>query len=293
MVDSILNFFTRVPQVAQLLQRRRMRERFPHEMALLEGRSRTTSSRQSVVLYTQHKCASVYTRDIFRDLALESGMIPVNYEQIIFQGEVTESDKDRIYGSGGQALYPTRGYSFAPVRAYHAGIHDLEAYRLVLMLRDPRDVLVSFYFSMAFSHSVPQADTGSRATVLAEREVATVANIDDYVMEKSDFFLQTYENYLQHVFDRPNALFVTYEEMISDFASWLQKIIRHTGFAPSAETVERLIRDSNFQVDVEDPLKHRRQVSPGDHRRKLRPETIDKLNQRFEPVLLRLGYRLD
>lgn len=285
-----MNIIARIPQVAEVLRRRRMRGRYPNEMALLEGKSRTTSSRQSVVLFTQHKCASVYTHDIFCTLALESGMMPASYEHIIFDGEVTQADRDRIYGSGGSALYPTRGYSFAPIRGFHAGIHDLDAYRLVLMLRDPRDALVSFYFSMAYSHSVPQGKTESRATVLAERERATGVNIDDYVLEKSGFFLQTYENYLQHILDRPNTLFVTYEQMIDDFAAWLQKIIQHTGFSPTEEVVARLVRESNFQVNVEDPLKHRRQVAAGDHRRKLHPETIEKLNQRFEIVLLRLGY---
>lgn len=287
---AVRNVLERIPPAAELLRRRRMRRRFPNEMALLEGRSRPDGSGTSVVLFTQHKCASVYTRELFRTLALDSGLIPVNYENLVFNGEVLPHERERIYGAGGKAVYPERGYCFAPIRAWHAGIPDPESYRTVLMLRDPRDVLVSFYFSMAYSHSVPEADTAVREHVLAERETAAVADIDSYVIERSGFFLETYENYLQNVFGRPNVLFVTYEQMVGDYEGWLDRVVEHCGFTPSPATRERLVRESNFQVDQEDPTRHRRQVTPGDHRRKLRPETIEALNQRFAKVLESLGY---
>ena len=287
---TVRTVLERIPPASELLRRRRMRRRFPNEMALLEGRSRPPGSGTSVVLFTQHKCASVYTREVFRTLACDSGLIPVNFENLVFNGQVSPRERERIYGAGGKAVYPERGYCFAPIRAWHAGIPDPENYRTVLMLRDPRDVLVSFYFSMAYSHSVPEADRTMREQVLAERQTATGADIDSYVIERSGFFLETYENYLRHVFGRPNVLFVTYEQMVADFEGWLNRVVEHCRFTPSPATRERLVRESNFEVEKEDPTRHRRQVTPGDHRRKLRPETIEALNQRFATVLETLGY---
>ncbi|QKD83329.1 hypothetical protein HPC62_14990 [Thermoleptolyngbya sichuanensis A183] len=42
---------------------------------------------------------------------------------------------------------------------------------------------------------------------------------------------------------------------------------------------------ADFQVEDEDVYRHKRQVLPGDHTRKLQPETIAVLNEKFAEVL--------
>lgn len=267
-----------------------MRRRYPSEMALFERRSRSSSTHPSVVLFTLHKCASVFTRDIFRALATDTALVPVNFDGLAFGGELTPAERERIFLRPSPELYPVRGYCFAPFRYFHAGIPDISPYRVVLMLRDPRDVLVSFYFSMAQSHRTPAAQTMSREILLNEREAASRCSIDQYVVEKAPEFVATYESYLAYVFGKPNVLFTTYEQMIASFEPWLQSIINHCGFTPSSATIQSLVSAAKVGVETEDPSKHIRQVTPGDHRRKLKPETIAALNAQFVSVMDRLGY---
>jgi len=158
------------------------------------------------------------------------------------------------------------------------------------MLRDPRDVLVSFYFSMLASHAVPTAANTSREVLLRERSQAAQMDVDSYVLSKCADVKRTCENYLSAVLDHPNVLFVTYEQMVSDFPQWLNRIVEHGGFTPSEATMQRLISESNFEVTQEDPTRHVRQITPGDHRRKLKAETITSLNKELQTVLERLGY---
>jgi hypothetical protein len=47
---------------------------------------------------------------------------------------------------------------------------------------------------------------------------------------------------------------------------------------------------ADFKVSSEDIYKHKRQVTPGDHKRKLKPETIDILNQKTAEVLKLYDY---
>jgi hypothetical protein len=259
-------------------------------MALIEGHSKPRSDHPSILFFTQHKCASVLTNYVMRLLALDSRLIPINYDFFVFQGQADEAAKNWIYSSGGKSAFPESGYSFAPIRTWHAGIPPIDNYRVVLMLRDPRDVLVSFYFSMAKSHALPLIEAMSRDTIMRERASAEASTIDDYVIERAPELLDRYRNYINHVMGRPNVLFLRYEEMVSDFSGWLNRVIAHCELRPQPATLTHLLSSTNFTVDREDPTKHVRQVTPGDHKRKLRPETIVRLNEIFAEVLQPLGY---
>jgi hypothetical protein len=78
--------------------------------------------------------------------------------------------------------------------------------------------------------------------------------------------------------------------MVRDFAGWLNQIIEYWGATPSSRTVRRLIRQADFSVRKEDKYSHKRQVQPGDHRRKLKPQTIERLNSVFADIPRQLGY---
>jgi hypothetical protein len=78
--------------------------------------------------------------------------------------------------------------------------------------------------------------------------------------------------------------------MVRDFESWLGQILRFWGLPTNTPTVKTLIAEADFTVSREDPNSHKRQVQPGDHRRKLKAETIDQLNEIYAEVLDKLGY---
>ena len=55
--------------------------------------------------------------------------------------------------------------------------------------------------------------------------------------------------------------------------------------------VDELIKSNSFQNKKEDIHSHIRNIYPGDHKRKLKPETIEILNEEFESVLKILDYK--
>jgi hypothetical protein len=65
------------------------------------------------------------------------------------------------------------------------------------------------------------------------------------------------------------------------------------GGPPSLEKLHAQLYNKHkdeFTVDQEDIYSNKRQVTPGDHRRKLKPETIEHLNQVFADILQALNY---
>ena len=81
--------------------------------------------------------------------------------------------------------------------------------------------------------------------------------------------------------------------MVEDFNAWLKKIIDFFQFNPSKKVISKILENSSFRVDNEDVYSHKRQVSPGDHRRKLKKETIDILNSQYKDILNALDYPLN
>ena len=195
---------------------------------------------------------------------------------------------------------------FGPIRFFLPS-RVLGQANIVLHLRDPRDVLTSMFFSYCFMHKGPvAADTGFR------KEVAE-AGIDKFVLDMSganfvryegDYgtggnfkrhignVLDRYERYLREVAGETNAVLVSYEEMVLDFPSWLRKIVDRFEIQDAEETYRFVAarHAAAVQPTAENIWSHKRKVTPGDYREKLKPETIAELNRRFGEVLNALGY---
>lgn len=168
------------------------------------------------------------------------------------------------------------------------GIPNFEDYLVLLVIRDPRDILVSHYFSTAYSHPLPgQAKLSS---FMERRQFALSSGVDDYVLAMSKELQKRYERYLDLV-DKPNVHLTTYEHMIQDFPSWLDDVLIHCELDVSTQLKYALIKEADAAHRTkEDVSQHRRRVIPGDHKRKLQQETVDRLNATFSSVLVRFGY---
>jgi hypothetical protein len=80
--------------------------------------------------------------------------------------------------------------------------------------------------------------------------------------------------------------------MVLSFPSWLRKILSAFQL-PVGEKSFRGVADRyahTVEPEEEDVRSHKRRVTPGDYKNKLRPKTIRQLNEKFEGVLDALGY---
>ncbi len=196
---------------------------------------------------------------------------------------------------------------FGPIR-FFVPTRALDTASIILHLRDPRDVLVSMFYSYCYMHE------GEIERHTGYRKAVAEAGIDGFVLDmvgepfygyRGDYgigsrykkhvgnVLDRYQRYLEELLDRPNTIVVSYEEMVLAFPSWLEKIV--SGFdLPDPDETRAVVtaRHANSVAaeGEEDVWSHKRKVTPGDHREKLQAETIRQLDKIFASVLERLGY---
>jgi hypothetical protein len=183
------------------------------------------------------------------------------------------------------------GCMFGPFRnpAVLDRLTDLSRRKILVMLRDPRDVLTSHYFSVAISHAAPENPL-LVPQFQKRRQRCAAIGIDAHVREKTPSFVTRYRKYCEHLQLNPNLLLLRYEEMIADFGQWLDRIIDYWDLPVDQFTRHRFAAMADFDVDRENVHSHKRQVQPGDHRRKLHPDTVHWLTDQFAEVLGILGY---
>jgi hypothetical protein len=163
----------------------------------------------------------------------------------------------------------------------------------VLLVRDPRDALVSDYFSTAFTHGIPEpfGDADDTHTLLTgKRAEATSMSIDEWVVHHATGFNAALTAYAP-IMSSPTTLLLRYEDVIFAKADMIRTIVSHVGWHADEELIGHILVWAEQQPEDEDPHRFVRQVTPGDHRRKLKWSTIARINRLLRPAMRLYGYR--
>lgn len=161
--------------------------------------------------------------------------------------------------------------------------------RKIFLVRDPRDALVSEYYSNAFSHSLPKSGSGT-SVIKRERERARLTEIGDYALERVDHLNRTISGY-RGLLDDPSVLVLKYEDVVFKKADWIARIASHYGWKVSDQLIDNILSWADVRPDTEDPNAFVRHVAPGDHLQKLSPAMIAQINGRLSSVWDSLGYK--
>jgi hypothetical protein len=262
-----------------------------------------------------HKCASTWVSDVVRDLAAAVGLAcGVVHDASIGAAELAALvDRHRL---------AVRGWT----NARSDGLAALRPYRGFHVVRDPRDVCVSAYYSHLASHPL----TPDWPELARIRELLSGLDKDEGLLFEIGYLNGVFQAMASFSPCDPDVLEVKMEDLVDDPGAGFVEICRFLGLCgPKAsvagpvarlvrtlegrarralglrratgrlapEEVRRIVRRHGFAEKtrgrprgVEDLQSHYRSGVAGDWQRHFGPRHREEFERRYGELLVRLGY---
>lgn len=242
----------------------------------------------SCYVFAFPKSGSVPLNDITHAMMTESGIPVVDIPAFCHMNGIALGnvlfDIDQIFRPKGYCYSGFRG-----VPPNMRGVLNQLSGNKILMVRDPRDMLVSFYYSIKFSHFFPEAATVQFSYLLNDARDSAVESIDRFCISNSYIYSSCFRDYLE-LLDNSAVKILRYEDVVFDKLSLARTIRDWFSLDINSTRLNELVEPFNVFPMDERPHEHIRQVHPGDHKRKLQPATIEILNAALEKFIRRFDY---
>jgi SHS2 domain-containing protein len=241
---------------------------------------------ESVYFYTLHKCASSLFSVVLKKVR---GLRLVDYADRFYNGQpiecVTFKEKGFIYG-------PIRLSTDRPSAIYELLIEPASRTDFIrdkiaiFLIRDPRDILVSSYYSFGYTHkfsAVKEIEEQQRQA----RERIRCKTIDTFALEIANATLNHF-----HIIDRLSqacnrGIVLKYEDMIDNWETFSSELTRYLDIG--RKTLRHIYKETR-PLENESGTGFRRSGKPGAYKDKLLTSTVDALNVAFASVLPRFHY---
>jgi len=258
---------------------------FETELALIQGEHENTCTSPSIIHFSFNRAATQYVKSILTRCAIENGVVPVSIHEYAFHTNFPfldhlSAEEMEEY----KHIFKKEGYIYSVFGGMVENIPHIESYKIVFVTRDPRDILVSRYYSHVFSHTIPDMKGERQDHFILKRAEANASTIDEYVITESNNLYNSYMRYKYLLLNKYDDIYITsYEKMVTEFDQWLYSLIKYCEFRLSQKFIDSLIVGHERRKPKKENIhNHTRKGLPGDYMKKLKPETITYLNNKFD-----------
>lgn len=238
-------------------------------------------SLKSVYLFSFHKSGSTLMDNMVREYCRQMGVPTFSLFNFIFDSGISTHEvmNDTL------VCFSRTGRIYTGFRHFPHFDLDLRGSPCVLLVRDPRDMLVSMYYSVSKSHVLPRKNLLLRR----KRQEAAAMGIDEFVLDKAGQYLNHFHRYQKKL---PTDTLSTYryEDVIYEKEAWLKDLVETMSLPQDQDLIKKIARQFDIFPKREEQEKHIRQVHPGNYKTKLKPQTIDTINDSLEEFLRHYDY---
>jgi hypothetical protein len=243
------------------------------------------ASHESVYFYTFHKCAStLFSRYVLKNV---QGLRHVDYAGEIFRGKkpsIVFQPKGCIYGP--IRLSARQHEVYCSLVQPTSRLEFVKDKLAIFMVRDPRDILISAYYSFGYTHGFSPVQEIRNRQVEMRKELQS-KTIDEYVLERAVSIRDNFETVSRLSQACERSVVLRYEDMIDNWELFASDLTKYITIKPA---VLRQVYEKSRPREKEVLSSHRRSGQVGNFRLKLKPETIGSLDITFAAVLERFRY---
>lgn len=242
---------------------------------------------QSIYFFTLHKCAS----SLFASYVLKnvSGFRNVNYAKQIYGGTEFGIPQFNAYGhvyGPIRVSAPETGLVFQNFIQHCLGQEFLADKKLVCLIRDPRDILVSWYYSEGWTHTFSR-NAEIRVQQERRRSLVQSMSVDEYARQKAPSVRIHLERLLRVMSFGQSVALLRYEDMICRQVEFAKQI--KAAMPVSDAVVEEIFRRSQPQ-EHENITSHQRSGKTEQFKTVFDASTRHFLDQTLGDCLSAFGY---
>ena len=236
-----------------------------------------------------HKCGSSLLNKLMVDICRINQIPDVPIPELAFEQSIPTEAWDNCADLNSTILdgYCHRGYRHFPM--FLAENKILNQRKKILLVRDPRDAIISAYFSFAKSHILPESGK-LLDDMLKTRENMNRTKIESFCVAQAPGVKAAFDRFHDYLNNDELLKVYRYEDVIFDKENWIKDILNYLGLTLKPVQIQRIAERHNIVPQAENASQHIRKVKPGDHVEKLTPECIARLNELLAPVLDRYNY---
>lgn len=227
--------------------------------------------------FGHHKCATNWLRQIMRSVALEKSW---NYKVVNGGGK-----SDLNYNHTDMSIVVNINAKYEHVQLMESdalGVH---------LIRDPRDALVSDYFSTRYSH------TNNSSRRLEVRRRLEQLETEDGLIEMLDFFAYGDQVSTWDFAGNDNIKTIRYENLLQHTEETIKDMLHYLGIDVNETFVKTVVDNTSFEKlskgrspGQEDIRSHYRKGTAGDWKQYFTPPVISKFKRKYGAILINMDY---
>jgi hypothetical protein len=238
-----------------------------------------------------HKAGSVLLNNCVRSICRFGRAPVISIEEALFTNGTMITD---IEPSEFQKL-DHNGYVYAGFRAPSI-LEHMRSYRSspkLILVRDIRDVAVSYYFSLLYSHPKPGEGTALCYFNNLRSSMSSDSVSSAILSGKMDMIFNFAATFCSHINLLENFKIYRYEDVIFEKQRWVSELASFLQIDASSENVLDIVNKFDYVPEKEDIYQHVRQVRPGNYKAHLTRRAIDYIQDRYLVFFEKFGYSLD
>jgi hypothetical protein len=218
--------------------------------------------------------------NVIYDLCKLNGFEPIDIRRQAFKQQCSTPDWPasliEFMGAQGQVYYGFRKLT---------GLTNIPKFSKaikIFLVRDPRDVAVSFYFNVV-------KDGLSHPSVRFQADIPK--SIDDFVISgRVDSIFDELLTYSEFIANDTNSICFKYEDIIFKKREWFAGLCKILDVTVSDSEMDTLVKFHDRIPEKENPTAHIRAVKPGNYKQHPGQKSIDYIQQKYDPIFEYFNY---